>query len=170
MENVLLDKNNLVNFIISLHKREKKREISPIKLQKSLYFLYAFWGGKIRAAKGESDTDTEADEIYGSFNEYLFDANFVAWKYGPVDKEVRDNYKHGIYTGDSKELMFLGDVDEFQKETATDYITALLARIFATSDFGLVDLSHEDKCWKEAKIRFDQQMDKESIIEEYANR
>lgn len=58
-----------------------KRIISPIKLQKSLYFLFAYWGQFIRKNKENQDS-VEVD--YSNYNEFLFDDRIEAWTYGPV--------------------------------------------------------------------------------------
>ena len=34
----------------------KNREISPIKLQKSLYFLFAYWGVYVRSNRNNKDS------------------------------------------------------------------------------------------------------------------
>lgn len=171
MENVLLDKEELVKYIICKYKKANLgKEISPIKLQKSLYFLFAMWGGKVLAAKNENVDDDNC----GKFNPYLFAANFEAWKYGPVDSQIGQRYKDGQYDipcvdCDNIKLEFHTS-DEFEKTTAKEYIDQLLDRIFITSDFGLVDFSHEDKCWKNAIESIDKKIDSEEIIKEYALR
>ena len=93
--NPLLNKEELVNYIIYKYKAEFDKEISNIKLQFCLYFLYAMWGGdKVLAVK-----DEEQYEPYSKFNPYLFDADFESWKFGPVDKTVWEKYKKGEYAG-----------------------------------------------------------------------
>jgi len=168
---VLLDKKNLVEYIISAYNERFKRKITPIKLQKSLYFLYAMWGGKIMIASGQSEEDTECDELYGRFTKELFEAQFLAWRYGPIDKEVYDNYRDDKYNFEIEniELQFKSN-DEEENFTAKDYIDNLLRRIFITSDFALVDLSHEDKCWKNAVNTPGQKMSNECILNEYATK
>lgn len=90
--NPLLKKEELVRYIIYKYKAEFGKEISNIKLQFCLYFLYAMWGGKVLAVK-----DDENYEPYSTFNLYLFDAKFEAWKFGPIDKTVWEKYELGEY-------------------------------------------------------------------------
>ena len=52
----------------------EKREISPIKLQKSLYFLFAYWGKFIRENRENPDS-VEVD--YSSYSEYLFTIRWI---------------------------------------------------------------------------------------------
>lgn len=163
----ILNKRDLVNYIIKKHKDKIGRHITPIKLQKGLYFLYAFWGGKIRSQKsnviGEECLEMTEQEI--NLSDKLFEADFEAWAYGPVDREIyvlyknmSDTEKDSINTNSLKADLIV-----------TSYIDDLLERIFASSDFGLVDLSHEDSCWKDV---FDPQhknkMNNEAILNEYA--
>lgn len=170
-ENVLLDKDELVRYIICKYKESKPElaEISPIKLQKSLYFLFAMWGGKVLAAKREIK-----DDFYSNFNEYLFDADFEAWKFGPVDKEVwrkyRDNEYDSCFNDCSTLSLTFNTKDSFEETTALEYVDGLLQRIFITSDFGLVDLSHEDNCWEKAYKSINKKINGYDIINEYANR
>ena len=175
-ENVLLDKDELVRYIICKYKKSKPElaEISPIKLQKSLYFLFAMWGGKVSSAQNDGHIETEDATIYARFHRYLFDAKFEAWKFGPVDKEVWKKYRDNVYDScfnDCNELSLHFNTDnKFEENTASEYIDGLLQRIFITSDFGLVDLSHEDECWKRAYKSEDPRMNNDIIIREYATR
>lgn len=166
----ILDKNSLVNYMLFKYKESKNAYISPIKLQKGLYFLFAKWGGLVLTAQGESDQDSDDDELYGSWDKYLFEAHFCAWKYGPVDVDIWNWYKtQKPAFEDIKDcsLKFTNDNIDY-KEDVKNYIDELLVRIFATSDFGLVDLSHEDKCWREAIPN--EVIDNNKILTEYAQR
>ena len=167
MNDYLLDKVNLAEYIICLHKGLKGKDITPIKLQKSLYFLFAFWGGKILLTRNGNKA-SEVDDILKEFKPYLFNADFVAWTYGPVDKEIWSKFKNNLLKGKS-ELLF-NTTNNVEKDMAKEYLDDLLQKIFNTSDFALVDLSHEDQCWKQAINSEDQRIDSESIINEYAFR
>lgn len=167
-EKVLVDKISLASYICNSYKSKYNSTITPIKLQKGLYFLFAMWGGKIMAARGESETDTEDDDLYGKRNEYLFNANFEAWKYGPVDREIYEWYKNGSNINNISEINFINDVD--YKEDVKQYIDETIERVFITSDFGLVDMSHEDQVWKDASRTESKHMKNEEILLEYASR
>lgn len=135
----VLDKMELVKFLITYHNKIKGEMISRIKLQKALYFLYAFYAGKTALL----NLDTSDSAI--KFNEDLFKANFEAWVYGPVDSKVYQDFKNDKIDISSFNLDdFLGKLDDFTK----GYLEDMSERIFNTSDFGLVDLSHEDISWK----------------------
>lgn len=144
-----------------------KKEITPIKLQKSLYFLFAYWGGFIR--KNNNNTHYVEDNL--ELSEYLFEDVFQAWVYGPVIPEIFRKYKEQKL--DYKELdinSIFDDKDVIVKET----IDSLLNELFEVSDFKLVSISHEDNCWKNHFDIFAQEHNEtipsEEIINEYALR
>lgn len=163
----LLNKIDLACYIANKYYKEYSEEISPIKLQKSLYFLFAMWGGKVADAQLEGNEDTEDDETFSKYEKYLFDASFQAWRYGPVDKEIYDLFKN-------KKLDYMNTSDVFDlldvdyKAILKGYIDNLLNQIFNTNDFSLVDLSHEDKCWKDAiNIGVNEPIPNDNIIRDY---
>lgn len=142
-----------------------KRIISPIKLQKSLYFLFAYWGQYIRKNKDNKDS-VEVD--YSTFNEYLFDDRIEAWTYGPVVPSVFMAEKAGLLDKDIDSGYL--EHEEVKKE----FIDNLLYQLFEIDDFGLVRISHEDECWKKNYIESDEKHDreilKEDIINEYISK
>lgn len=149
---------------ISKHYFEKiGKNISPVRLQKTLYFCFAFWGGFVRKGKILQDDNKKEIDVT-DYEEYLFDARFEAWVYGPVIPEIYHENKLENYYKEN-----LID-DEFVKE----YIDDLLEDINSVSDFRLVDISHQDQAW----IRnFDyneenhsNEIHKEDIIDEYVQK
>lgn len=145
-----------------------KRTVSPIKLQKTLYFLFAYWGQYILKNKDNANS-VEVD--YSNYNEYLFDDDFEAWTYGPVVPAVFRAEKDGTLDyGFQNITNDFFDYDEVKKE----FIDYLLPQLFDISDFGLVDLSHQDECWKKYYIETDEKHDriipKKEIINEYYNK
>lgn len=146
-----------------------KKMISPIKLQKSLYFLFAYWGKFISQNKNNKDS-VEVD--YSDYNEYLFDDIIEAWTYGPVVPSV--------FFAERKEWL---DSEQFQNvaegylENDTvkkEFIDNLLEQLFEIDDFGLVNISHQDECWKKHYIESDEkhnrEIPKQEIIDEYARK
>lgn len=146
---------------------KEKKEISPIKLQKSLYFLFAYWGGFIR--KSNDNVNYVEEKI--SLSEYLFDENFQAWVYGPVIPSIFKMYrdKNLEYKDFNINAMF-DDVDSIVKES----IDSLLDELFTVSDFKLVSVSHEDNCWKNhfniTSVEHNESIPSVEIIQEYALR
>lgn len=133
------------------------KEISPIKLQKSLYFCFAYWGGFVRKSK-LADT-----EITINKSEWLFDENIEAWVYGPV---VPDVYHDDNLMSNRNANLFCNDED------VKEFINGVLDDILIVSDFKLVEVSHSDNCWKKNfdpnSERHNIVIDKEDIITEYA--
>lgn len=162
----ILNKMDLAKYIISKYIDEFGTDISPIKLHKSLYFLYAYWGSKIELSKIKSD-DIISEMVEMDFSDYdeqLFDADFEAWTYGPVDRDIYLWCKENHIDTSLKYSL------NVEKEIL-DYIDDLLIRIFNSSDFGLVDLCQEDDCWKSAYNPLAKnKIDSKTIIKEYMNK
>lgn len=61
--------------------------------------------------------------------------------------------------------------DDFVKK---DFIDDLLDQLFEIDDFGLVNISHQDECWRKHYIETDEkhnrQIPKEEIINEYSKK
>lgn len=142
-----------------------RRIISPIKLQKSLYFLFAYWGLYIRKNK-ENTESVEVD--YSNYNEYLFEDKIEAWTYGPVIPEVFLAEKSGQLDAQLDSNYLSDDI------VKREFIDNLLDQLFEIDDFGLVRISHEDECWKKNYIETDEKHNreilKEDIINEYISK
>lgn len=72
----------------------------------------------------------------------LFDGTFYGWKYGPVLKEVRDEYKYKTYFSE-----VTGDVCDRTKELLKD----VFERYGSLSSWKLSSLSHGEFSWKKAR-------------------
>lgn len=151
-----------VNYLASyLH--ELKPDISPIKLQKSLYFLYAYHGAFYnQKASEEVSEGTLAD------NEELFPANFEAWKYGPVIRDVYFKKKSNEYANEQKIAEAVSVVK--RNPEVKKFIDDLFRQLDSVSDFALVDRSHMDDAWKKAFNDGQQYMDKDMLLREYTEK
>lgn len=149
--------DEVVSFLFNL-----KENISPIKLQKSLYFLFAYYGATYGSVN-KAEIEEEKVEVDKTYPKYLFPAKFEAWKYGPVIREVYSKNKAKEYFG-SKPAEDL-DVDVIK------YLEELFEQMDKVSDFTLVERSHMDKSWKDAFEEgdefSDEIIDNDKIIEEY---
>lgn len=103
-EKTCFDKDDLVNYVINQYKQKTSADISPLKLQKSLYLLFAMWGGNAAIINEDIDKGQGTIELTDKVPTLLFDANFEAWKYGPVDIDVYNRYNHNMYWGNIKSL------------------------------------------------------------------
>lgn len=148
----------LASYIKAKFYSKYKREISPLKLQKSLYFCFAYWGGFIR--KGKNSHEMSEIDV-NDYDEILFDDTIEAWVYGPVIRNVYMKQKEIQKDFNSP----------FEDEFIKQFIDGILDEILSISDFSLVEESHKDDCWKN-NFDFNEQMHsneipKEEIINEY---
>lgn len=149
-----------VDMLIS-HLLYKYEELSPLKLQKSLYFLFAFYSGNYQAE--EKEGISEFSYSY-SYPRYLFNADFEAWTYGPVIREVYNKNKNSGYSAKKFEFDMNSTVDK----EISNFIDDVSEMIMNKSDFALVDRSHEDQVWKNAIAQGNSTtMKKEDIENEY---
>lgn len=154
-----MDARTLACYITNYYKKKfLKTEISPIKLQKSLYFCFAYWGSFVRRGKNNKSEVSTAD-----YSEYLFDNKIEAWVYGPVVPDVYHEKNLSNYDIENK---FQNDI------MMQNYIDGILDDVLAANDFKLVEISHEDKCWKKhfnkKSIFHNDVIPPEEIISEYA--
>ena len=150
-------------YINDIYFNNFNKKISPVRLQKTLYFCFAYWGGFVRKGKILQDSDKLEIDVT-NYDEYLFNARFEAWIYGPVIPEVYHEQNIERYY---KENLIK---DEFVKE----YIDDLLEDINGVSDFRLVDISHKDQAWINSfdfnEENHSREINKEDIISEYIQR
>ena len=150
---------------LNYEKNITKRIISPIKLQKSLYFLFAYWGQFIRKNKENKDS-VEVD--YSNYDECLFNDRIEAWTYGPVVPNVFNAEKMGLLDREPDENYLENEIEK------KEFVDNLLDQLFEIDDFGLVRISHEDECWKrnyvESDERHNREIPKEEIISEYVSK
>lgn len=152
---------DLAKYLNYLHNNKYGRDISPLKLQKSLFFLFGEWGAFISRSSKENNGDWKG---LNELDSYLFKEEIEAWLYGPVVREVYDNFSNEILR---EEEIFTSD----DKKYVHQFIDDLADELFELSDFKLVEISHQMKCWIN---NFDERddihctvIDKEDIINEF---
>lgn len=156
----ILDTRDFAQYIKTIYKKKYLKDISPIKLQKSMYFCFAYWGGFISSSQG-----TE-----GTFNlsPYLFDATFEAWSYGPVLPRIYQQEQHGNSSREVTEEELFANTEDIVRDT----VNSLLYDLFEISDFKLVNISHADKCWQNSynydDARHNGRINNDDIIREYS--
>lgn len=145
--------------ILINHLLYKYKEFPPLKLQKNLYFLFAFYSGNYQVEEKEG-----ISEVSYSYPRYLFNADFEAWAYGPVIREVYNKNKNNSYS--AKKIEF--DMNSTIDKEISNFIDDVSEMIMNKSDFALVDRSHEDRVWKNAIEQGNSTpMKKEDIENEY---
>lgn len=159
--NYLTDIKNIIGLM-----KEEIEDISPLRLQKTLYFLFAYYGASYGQLSKSEDYKLSGNESLNLPN-YLFEVEFEAWQYGPVIREV---YKDNKYNDSYKELEFsMNDFnieDKTMKKEITEYLREIIRSTYKVSDFGLVERSHEDEEWNK-NIANQSEMDNDLIIKEY---
>lgn len=116
---------SVASYIVSRYLKQFGEILDEIKLQKLLYF-----------------TQLEAIVRTGT---PMFDAEFRAWKYGPVVIEIHERYK----TGDFHEQLSIESQERWQK--CFDYIFEKLA---PKKSMSLVSHSHCQKSWRRARAGY----------------
>lgn len=159
---------DLACYINDKHKEKFNIRVSNIKLQKALYFLFAYWGGMVEKSRRNQES---VEENFANYNNHLFKEDFQAWTYGPVIPAVYhdfDIYYATKYNKESFEEQLYNECDGHLKP----FIDDLLEEIFCISDFRLVDISHEDQAWRQRYIINELQhntiIPKGAILDEYA--
>ncbi len=119
---------NVANFFLKIVDRDAGSTITPLKLQKILYYAQGFYLAK--------------------YDQELFSEDFQAWAHGPANEEIYNKYKsygfNAIEEPSFAEIpIFDGDLNDF------------LSDIWAT--FGIYDgkylekLTHNETPWIEAR-------------------
>lgn len=168
------DVDKLVVFLL-----QKYKNLSPVKLQKGLYFLYAFYAG-VYADSHQSNTEynqqikdcdntTQNDVDY--FPCELFPTQFEAWTYGPVIKDVYLKNQKNEY----EPLLSSFDAESefkniYQSEEIKKFIEDVFHKIQSVSDFTLVNRIQADVAWQEAFDSEDKIMDNKKIWNEYRSK
>lgn len=144
----MFDKYELINYIYNL-----LHLASPLKIQKTLYLLYGYYGATYGL---ENNLET------GIYPTELFNANFIAGKYGPFDPEIKDYLK----SNEPKTKIYIPKTVE--EKNIHQFIINIVNQIDNVDDFSLIQLVKEDECWKLAyKIKENEKIPNYLIISEY---
>ncbi len=165
----ILNKNALAGYFLKSYQDKYNRKVSPIKFQKGMYFLFAYWA-QFSSKLKEFSEEGVSESVKLDLN--LFDADFEAWQYGPVDRELYRAYNdNSIHYVDSEQLF--SNVDVHVADTVASFVDDFLTQIYDINDFSLVDISHEDSIWKDtydAHPNGDGKMNANEIVKEYTMR
>ncbi|WP_125583627.1 type II toxin-antitoxin system antitoxin SocA domain-containing protein [Levilactobacillus cerevisiae] len=138
---------------------------TPIKIQKGLYFLWAFYAGTY----GNLDYSAPSEFQSEKYPRQLFEPNFEAWRYGPVDNEIWKLDKNDELKDYSAAVN--GKINSEIQNDVMMFLDDLINQIDDINDFGLVERSHQDQAWKDAFARSNehdhQPIDAAAIKEDY---
>lgn len=149
--------------LAKLVKRKSKREMTPLRLQKTLYFIFAFYGATLGQLNSEKEEECKF-EGSSDYPKYIFAEEFEAWQYGPV---LRSIYFANKQAPESIENAPDWNPLTEKDQSINDLIEQVIKQTDEMGDFTLVERSHEDREWKEAYKQEQRKMDKDKIIEEY---
>lgn len=139
--------NNIANYLIFLasqENQEKERDgITNLKLQKMLYFSQAYY--------------------LAMFDKPLFKEKIEAWEYGPVVREVYDNFKKNK----SNPITIIKD-ESVIKEEDKEIIRRVWNIFGAYSASRLVEIVHSHTPWKDANISRDRIISNKMIKDYYS--
>ena len=146
---------------LAKHLKSKNETISPLRLQKTLYFLFAFYGASYGLLSNENEREGSFEGSI-EYPKYLFNEDFEAWTYGPVIKDVYRLNKDGSLDPEQ-----WTPTDE-QGKAVESLIETVCEQLDKMGDFALVERSHEDTAWTDAyREGFSNKMNKDAIIDEY---
>jgi len=119
--------HDIANYFIYKAKNENQELISHLKLQKLVYYAQ----GLHLALHGKP----------------IFKEKIEAWNYGPVVPELYSKYKHYGAKGIAPEKTFNPESIDSKMREFLDEVFSAFGQFSAV---GLMNLTHEDKCWKDA--------------------
>jgi hypothetical protein len=160
-EYIFEDKNDLVNYLLY-----KLNLPSQLKIQKTLYLLFAFYG----ATYGKLINDENNSELDSSnYTPFLFEPNFQAWKYGPVDYDVYINFKKEEKYKELKSIenKLNEDLTEVEKRNIITFINNIINQTDEMDDYTLMDRTREDKVWSDSYSNKEKNMNPILIVNEY---
>lgn len=152
----MVEKVNLISFIeknnSNLNRSTKEFEleennVSELHIHKILFIVYG--------------------AFYTKFNRELFEPNFQAWKYGPVEI----NYRNYVKNNDQSSLKKFNIVLNDNKEKV--YLSNLIIKLLKFSPWSLVDYTHSLDAWinnydnEENKLN---SISKEDIFKSFKNK
>ncbi|WP_258088361.1 Panacea domain-containing protein [Weissella fangxianensis] len=143
-KNVFEDKNALASFLLSFYDSP-----TPLKIQKSIYLLWAFYAGTYGAIDYAEENFNNDNSL--RYPTQLFDPAFEAWRYGPVDYDIYTEMKQDKLPeseSDLNNLIAQSTLDDAsQKRNIYMFLENLISQINDMDDFSLVNRTHQDKSW-----------------------
>lgn len=154
---VFQNKEDLVNHLFA-----KLETPSSIKIQKTFYLLFAFYGATYGQLK--TNPPTELETI--NYPTYLFKPNFEAWHYGPVDLDIHkamNKYEAFELTNDS----FEHSLAPTEIQNILHFIDNIVEQANDTDDFTLIGRVRSDDAWRSVANSDNKTIDPQVIIDEY---
>lgn len=118
---------DIADFFLKIVDRESESTITPLKLQKILYYSQGYY--------------------LAMHNKELFPEEFQAWAHGPVNEEIYNEYKDYKYQSIPAPTY---DTKEFPKEII-DYLTDIWATFGIYDGKYLEEQTHKETPWITAR-------------------
>lgn len=131
------DKYQLVSYL-----RSRLTNATPLKIQKAMYFLWAFYAATYGNINYNNDSEFNGIERYP---EELFEAHFEALQYGPMIYDVYSKYKGDDECIHQEVNPQYGGIDS----DVWSFINDIISQIDKVYDFGLVLRSYQDSAWRD---------------------
>lgn len=137
------NKKDIVQYINEVNKELCKdtneiNEVTELQMHKMLFLIYG--------------------RFYNQYNIELWQPNFEAWKYGPVEI----NYRHN-----NQELVKAIDINQL-KDGEKDQLKKMIIKLLKFSVWGLVDYTHTLDSWKNHYEKEDNVISAKEIQDEFA--
>ena len=107
MKETVFEVITFADYLAIRYKEQYREDISILKMNKVLYFRFAYYGAYVRA--GKNNKENIELEISEDVKEYLFNVEFKAGIYGPYIESlpqyqnrylIQDSYIEDIYTSE----------------------------------------------------------------------
>lgn len=158
---VFQNKADLVNHLLA-----KLEKPSSLKIQKTLYLLFAFYGATYGQLKA---TSSELEMI--NYPAYLFEPNFEAWQYGPVDLDAHKAIHEEAYDPFGLEdAAFDKALEPSEIRNIRLFIDSIIEQTNDTDDFTLIGRVCEDDAWVSVASSNDKTMNPQTIVNEYTTK
>ena len=118
---------DIANFFLQIVDRESGSTITPLKLQKILYYAQGYH--------------------LAMFNKALFNEDFQAWAHGPANPDIYNLYKHYGFSSIDKPN---GSVPTLDK-TLTDFLYDIWNTFGIYDGKYLEELTHTEEPWLKAR-------------------
>lgn len=130
----ILQRETVINWLLGMG-NESEIEITPKKLQKLLYYVYA-WGLVF------------LNETSDDINTKMFESNFQAWVHGPVDAEVYHRFSDYRFNPIDTQDIELPMIDNQQAFDVLTQVWNVYSRFDANE---LEALTHQETPWQNAR-------------------
>lgn len=159
MSYIFNNKTDLINYLYL-----KLNSPTEVKIQKTLYFLFAIYG----SSYGQTNDETSNDCDITHYPKYLFEPYFTATTYGPLDKEVHNNTKKQLYKPKNLDLSKLSQkLSVEDKQNIKLFINTIIEEVKNVDDFTLIDRTLQDTCVQNAQKSVTKIINPKKIIKNY---